>query len=210
MLSRVKMRYSIFVYLSFIILLTACATTSQQPTASKPVKTVIIEPIPKEQIKETANFNILGRIAVQDRSQSSSGSFRWKHWPENDEIILFTPLGQVVAEITKNKQGVRLITSKLEAFYAEDVESLTQEVLGWRLPLSGLRYWVQGFHSPLTQAEKDFNEKDQLIAMRQDGWNIQYGSYTAEQSGRPSLPKRLDLTYENLRLKLAIDEWKAE
>lgn len=204
------MRYSIFAYLFFIVLLTACATAPQQPAVTKPAKTVIVEPVSKEHIKEIAHFNILGRIAVQDRGQSSSGSFRWKHWPGNDEIILFTPLGQVVAEITKNEQGVRLITSKLEAFYAKDVESLTQDALGWRLPLSGLQYWIQALHSPLTQAEKDFNEKDQMIAMRQDGWNIQYGSYTSEQSGRPSLPKRLDLTYENLRLKLAIDEWKID
>jgi outer membrane lipoprotein LolB len=53
----------------------------------------------------------------------------------SDEILLFTPLGQAVAEITKDQEGVRLITSKLEAFYADDVESLTEEMLGWRLPL---------------------------------------------------------------------------
>ena len=203
------MHYRILIYF-FVIVLAGCATTPQQSTAIKPAKTVVIEAAVKEQMIDTARFNILGRIAVQDRSQSSSGSFRWKHWPANDEIILFTPLGQVVAEISRNPQGVRLITSKLEVFYAEDVEGLTQEVLGWRLPLSSLQYWIQGIHSPFTRAEKDFNEKDQVITIRQDGWEIHYGSYTAAQANQPNLPRRLDLTYDSLRIKLIVDEWKAE
>ncbi len=206
------MHYRIMIYF-FVIVLAGCATTPQQSTAIKPAKTVVIEAAVKEQMIDTARFNILGRIAVQDRSQSSSGSFRWKHWPANDEIILFTPLGQVVAEISRNPQGVRLITSKLEAFYAEDVEGLTQEVLGWRLPLSSLQYWIQGIHSPFTRAEKDFNEKDQVMTIRQDGWEIHYGSYTAAQANQPNqpnLPRRLDLTYDSLRIKLIVDEWKAE
>lgn len=203
------MHYRILIYF-FVIVLAGCATTPQQSTVIKPAKTVIIEADVEEQKIDTARFNILGRIAVQDRSQSSSGSFRWKHWPANDEIILFTPLGQVVAEISRNPQGVRLITSKLEAFYAEDVEGLTQEVLGWRLPLSNLQYWIQGVHSPFTQAEKDFNEKDQVITIRQDGWEIHYSSYTAAQANQPNLPRRLDLTYDSLRIKLIVDEWKAE
>ncbi|GKS68371.1 outer membrane lipoprotein LolB [Nitrosomonas sp. PY1] len=192
------------------MILAGCATKPQQSTVIKPVKTVVIEAAAKEQTVDTDHFNILGRIAVQDRNQSSSGSFRWKHWPVNDEIILFTPLGQVVAEISRNPQGVRLITSKLEAFYAEDVEGLTQEVLGWRLPLSNLQYWIQGRHSPLARAEKDFNEKDQVVVIRQDGWEIHYSSYTAAQAGQSELPRRMELTYGSLRIKLIVDEWKAE
>lgn len=192
------------------MILAGCATKPQQSTVIKPVKTVVIEAAAKEQTVDTDYFNILGRIAVQDRNQSSSGSFRWKHWPVNDEIILFTPLGQVVAEISRNPQGVRLITSKLEAFYAEDVEGLTQEVLGWRLPLSNLQYWIQGRHSPLARAEKDFNEKDQVVVIRQDGWEIHYSSYTAAQAGQSELPRRMELTYGSLRIKLIVDEWKAE
>ncbi|WP_279599983.1 lipoprotein insertase outer membrane protein LolB [Nitrosomonas sp. PY1] len=193
-----------------MMILAGCATKPQQSTVIKPVKTVVIEAAAKEQTVDTDHFNILGRIAVQDRNQSSSGSFRWKHWPVNDEIILFTPLGQVVAEISRNPQGVRLITSKLEAFYAEDVEGLTQEVLGWRLPLSNLQYWIQGRHSPLARAEKDFNEKDQVVVIRQDGWEIHYSSYTAAQAGQSELPRRMELTYGSLRIKLIVDEWKAE
>ena len=159
----------------------ACVTLTDQTTAEKSVKTIFTESVAKDQIVPAADFNILGRISIQDQNQRFSGSFRWQHLTGSDEILLFTPLGQAVAEVAKGDDGVRLITSKLEAFYANDVESLTEEVLGWRLPLDGLRYWIQGTHSPATVAQKDLDNKDQVIAIRQDGWKIHYSNYMAPQ-----------------------------
>jgi len=190
--------------------ISGCVTTAHQTTADTVVKTILIEPAVGAQIAPAADFNLLGRISIQSQNQSSSGSFRWQHLVSSDEILLFTPLGQAVAEITKDQEGVRLITSKLEAFYANDVESLTEEILGWRLPLDGLQYWIQGVHSPVTAAEKDLDNKDQVVAIRQDGWKIYYSNYTPAQPNYPSLPRVLYLTYENLKIKLVIDNWKAE
>ncbi len=190
--------------------ISGCVTPTHQTTADTIVRTILIEPAADAQVVPATNFNLLGRISIQNQNQSSSGSFRWQHLASSDEILLFTPLGQAVAEITKNQDGVRLITSKLEAFYANDVESLTEEILGWRLPLNGLQYWIQGIHSPATTAEKDLDNKDQVVAIRQDGWKIHYNNYTPAQLNHPPLPKVLYLIYENLRIKLAIDNWKAE
>ncbi|PXW86892.1 outer membrane lipoprotein LolB [Nitrosomonas sp. Nm84] len=190
--------------------ISGCVTLTDQTTADTTVKTILIEPATGAQAAPATDFNLLGRISIQSPNQSSSGSFRWQHLASSDEILLFTPLGQAVAEITKDQEGVRLITSKLEAFYANDVESLTEEILGWRLPLEGLQYWIQGMHSPVTAAEKDLDNKDQVVAIRQDGWKIYYSNYTPAQLNHPLLPRVLYLTYENLKIKLVIDNWKVE
>jgi outer membrane lipoprotein LolB len=195
---------------SALPLISGCVIPAHQTTADTVVKTIRMEPAAEARILSAADFNLLGRISIQDQKQSFSGSFRWRHSVIDDEILLFTPLGQAVAEITKDQDGVRLITSKLEAFYAEDVESLTEEILGWRLPLNGLQYWIQGIHSPATLAEKDLDNKDQAVAIRQDGWKIHYSSYTSAQLNQPSLPRVLNLTYGNLRIRLVVDDWKAE
>ena len=187
-----------------------CATLAPQAPADSTVKTILTEPVADAQMLPAADFNLLGRISIQDQNQSFSGSFHWQHLAIRDEILLFTPLGQAVAEITKDQDGVRLITSKLEAFYANDAESLTEEVLGWRLPLNGLQYWIQGTHSPATAAEKDINNKDQVIAIRQDGWKIYYSSYTPVQLNQIPLPRVLNLTYANLKIRLVVDDWKVE
>ena len=94
-----------------------------------------------------------------------------------DEILLLNPLGQTLAQIRRMPEGVHLATSEQENYYASDVESLTEQVLGWRLPLMGLQYWVQGLHSPATVAEIDKNPDGRVLAIRQDGWEIGYASY---------------------------------
>ena len=203
--------FGILIHCIFIFPLISGCITTDQTTANTTVKTVFIEPVASAQvIPPAADFNLLGRISIQDQKQRLSGSFRWQHLAISDEILLFTPLGQAVAEITKDQEGVRLINSRLEAFYADDVESLTEEVLGWRLPLNGLQYWIQGIHSPTSAAEKDLDNKDQVVAIRQDGWKIHYSSYTPAQLNQIPLPKILDLIYTNLRIRLVVDDWKVE
>ena len=191
-------------------LISGCITLTHPTAADKAVKTILTEPVDSAQIAPAADFNLLGRLSIQNGNERFSGSFRWQHLTVSDEILLFTPLGQAVAEITKDQEGVRLITAKLEAFYADDVESLTEEVLGWRLPLRGLQYWMQGKHSPLTAAEMDLDDKDQVVVIRQDGWKIQFSSYAPAQSNQTLLPRILDLLYENLKIKLVVDDWKVE
>lgn len=191
-------------------LFSGCATLPSQTKSEAVVTTIITEPAANTQNGSAADFNILGRISIQDEKQSFSGSFRWQHLAISDEILLFTPLGQAVAEITKDDEGVRLITSKLEAFYATDVENLTQEILGWRMPLNGLQYWIQGTHSPITAAEKDLDNKDRIVAIRQDGWHIHYNSFAPAQINSIPLPKVLNLIYQNLRIRLVVDDWKIQ
>ena len=193
-----------------VTLFPGCATLPDQTKADAVVKTILTEPAANTQNGSATDFNILGRISIQDEKQSFSGSFRWQHLATSDEILLFTPLGQAVAEITKDDEGVRLITSKLEAFYAADVESLTQEILGWRMPINGLQYWIQGTHSPVTAAEKDLDSKDRIVAIRQDGWHIHYSSFAPAQINLIPLPKVLNLIYQNLKIRLVVDDWKVE
>lgn len=191
-------------------LFSGCATLPDQTKSDAVIKTISTEAAANTQNVSAADFNILGRISIQDEKQSFSGSFRWQHLTTSDEILLFTPLGQAVAEITKDDEGVRLITSKLEAFYAADVENLTQEILGWRLPLNGLQYWIQGTHSPVTAAEKDLDSQDRIVAIRQDGWHIHYNSFAPAQTNPIPLPKVLNLVYQNLKIRLVVDDWKVE
>lgn len=198
--------------LCVVFVVAGCKTIPTQTPSDTIATTIITDPAVNPISASADNFNILGRISISDKDQSFSGGFRWRHSEKIDEILLFTPLGQAVAEITRDSDGVRLITSKLEAFYAENVEYLTEEVLGWRLPLNGLQYWIQGAHSPITSAEKDLGQNNQLIAIRQDGWSIHYARFVAEKSRPAPMPKLFHLYYDNERLKIRVivDEWNVQ
>ncbi|SFP74774.1 outer membrane lipoprotein LolB [Nitrosomonas cryotolerans] len=194
--------------LCFFSLVGGCAILTPQATI---VTTIVTQPEPDRANTVLANFNLLGRISVRDEKQHFSGRVRWEHTGFNDEILLLSPLGQTVAQIERDLEGVRLTTSEQAIFYAVDVESLTEEILGWRLPLKGLQYWVQGMHSPATASEQDLDVNGRIKTIRQDNWQINYIRYFSVSAVSLDRPRIIELSYnDDLKIKLVVDDWKVE
>ena len=161
---------------------------------------------PSATISAAGLFRLSGRIAVSHNGESFSGSLRWRHDAGEDEIFILSPLGQGVARIVSNAAGASLETSEGRGYRAADVESLTEEVLGWRLPVRGLQYWVTGHPAPDSVAEGDLGENMQFRTLRQDGWRIDYTGYRMVQGSL--LPAKLEVALdERLRVRLVIDDW---
>lgn len=196
----------VFILLPSLILV-GCASTTKSPVVIQTVMTApaiagTVMPVP-------GNFRLTGRISVRDGKQDSAGTIRWQHTRIVDDILLLSPLGQTVARISRGEDGVQLTTAE-QVYRANDAESLTGQVLGWRLPLTGLPYWVQATHSPVTASEKDLDAEGRVVAVRQDGWEIVYLTYFSSPRGRDVRPRIMTLSRENLRIKLVADEWEDE
>jgi len=147
-------------------------------------------------------FELSGRIAVRFRDESSTGNFAWRHGAADDEVLITTPMGQGVARIVRSGDEVTLTDAKGEEHRAADAESLTEQVLGFRLPLAGLADWVRGRTGPGAKARKDGNGR--LAELEQSGWKIEYLDW--QEDGR--LPTRMRLQYPGLELRIAISQWK--
>ncbi|MBU1691149.1 MAG: lipoprotein insertase outer membrane protein LolB [Gammaproteobacteria bacterium] len=161
---------------------------------------------PQADVGTDGLFRLSGRIAVSHNGESFSGSLRWSHAAEEDEIFILSPLGQGVARIVSNSAGASLETSDGQSYRASDVESLTKEVLGWRLPARGLQYWVMGRSAPDSVAESELDDKLQLRGLRQNGWRVDYLGYRMVQG--TLLPAKLEVALdERLRVRLVIDDW---
>ena len=102
----------------------------------------VIPSVPSAQIGNalSANWTLQGRIGIQTGEQSLSGNIRWQHRADTDELLLTSPLGQGVARIERNAEGVILEVPNQPARRAPDAESLTREILGYALPVSGLTW----------------------------------------------------------------------
>jgi len=193
--------------LGILLFLAGCAGPGFR---QEDVTTVIIQPA-SEQIEVAHEpFVLAGRLAVNARKHHFSGGIRWQHTRQNDEIYLFSPLGQIVAEISRDQMGVRLITSEPAVYQAQNAEYLTSQVLGWELPLAGMRFWVQGTHFPGTVAEKDLDKNKRTLAIRQDGWRIVYQNYYPARENMPALPRLLEFSRMDVKMKLIVDQWQGE
>jgi len=148
-------------------------------------------------------FAIVGRVAVRYGAESASGRVSWRHSDATDELMLSTPLGQGIAEITRRDGVYTLVTSQDRRYSATDPERLTEQALGWALPLGGLSDWLQGRAQPGVAADTRYSG-ERLAELRQLGWVIEYADY--DQSGR--LPKRMRLMRGDLDIRLVVDEWQ--
>jgi outer membrane lipoprotein LolB len=146
-------------------------------------------------------FSLVGRVAVRNGDEAASGRIAWRHTDADDDLVISTPLGQGVAEITRRDGVYTLVTTRGERYSAADPERLTQQVLGYALPLGGLPDWVQGRPQRGAAAETRY-EGERLAELRQHGWLIDYSG------GDERPPKRMRLTRGDLDIRLAIDEWQ--
>ncbi len=148
-------------------------------------------------------FQLSGRIAVRYDNQGSSGNIAWRHRAAGDEMLITSPLGQGVARIEREDGIVTVTASDRRVYRAHDAESLTEQVLGFRVPLSGLSDWVRAKPAP-GWAHETRDARGRLSELEQDGWRIYYLAY----GDGSSLPARLRLVYPGLELRLAIDDWQ--
>ena len=149
------------------------------------------------------DFVIEGRFSLRQDEQSHSGRLRWKHAGRSDEVLLASPFGQGVAEIVADARSALLTTSDGKTYSAMDAESLTEQVLGYRLPLSLLADWVRGRLAPESIAERDALGRP--IAMRHEDWRV---DYEYDSDAPDALPGRLFAERVGVfELRLRIDEW---
>lgn len=149
-------------------------------------------------------FELSGRVAVKLDGRGHSARMRWRHQLDSDAIWLYSPVGSTIATLFADREQATLVTSKKETFQSADVQALTRDVLGWDLPLPGLKYWVLGRVDPaLPVDEIEHDEQMRMRRLVQGGWEIGFTAYQDDGS----LPASMVLRFADLRMRLVIDRW---
>jgi len=149
------------------------------------------------------HFEVGGRFALRFRDEAGSGRIAWTHRPQSDDLAILSPIGQGIARIVRKDGLYTLTTADQREHSSPDPDALTEAVLGWRLPLSGLPFWLRGHEAPGSQAEKVRAGDDRVSELRQAGWTIEYLSRHAPSG----LPERLRIRRDDLDLRLVLEEW---
>jgi len=145
-------------------------------------------------------FELSGRVAVSSPRDSGSVRIFWRHAADADELLITSPMGQGLARITREGDRYLLVTGDKREYRAADAESLTDQALGWRLPLSGLPDWVQARASPGRPATVT-GRPGEGLEIRQDGWQVSYEEFRGER------PFRMRMSREDVQLRLVVDRW---
>ena len=151
-------------------------------------------------------FELDGRIAVRYRQDSSTAIIHWQHSPDIDSLALSSPLGQTLVALTRDANGVDLIDSHQQTHHAPNAAELTEQLLGWRLPLENLSYWVVGHVVPGQPYQVQYDAEHGLTQLTQSGWVVTYSRW--QQVAGINLPDKLTLVGQGVEVRLVIGAWK--
>ena len=156
--------------------------------------------LPEPGAPPPGGFELSGRAAISSAKDSGSVRIFWRHSSEADDMLITSPIGQGIARITREGERFRLVTADKTEYRAADAEDLTDQALGWRLPLASLPDWVQG-RASLDRPALVTGRAGEGLEIRQDGWRVAYEEF---REGRPF---RLRLMREGLEIRLVVDRW---
>jgi outer membrane lipoprotein LolB len=75
---------------------------------------------------------------------------------------------------------------------APDIDTLTRQMLGWTLPVGGLREWLQGYATDSNGKPFVASPANDTVITR-DGWKLEYVDWQDDKAAVPK-PKRIDVT----------------
>ena len=163
-----------------------------------------------ESLVSINSFQLNGRIAVQMEKQGFSAVTQWLHAPNQDVMEVFSPFGSKLAAINRTDKNVTLTMPDQKQLQASTVEALTEEALGFKLPLVGLSDWALG--RPSLQGEAptmtQYDEMGRIAKLNQQGWDIEYSDY--QPISNVELPKKILLKSLKLNMKVLVESWQLD
>ena len=161
-------------------------------------------------LQSLPGFSLEARVAAAVGSEGFNVSLAWNQQGERSTLDLRAPLGFGAAHVVNDAQGLQVDAGQGQRYAgASAVDELTRR-LGFEPPLQSLRYWLLGVPDPASVAAETLSADGlSLLAIEQGGWQVQvqdYARYGNTTLGA-SLPRRLSLQRDGVRVKLVIDQW---
>jgi len=128
-----------------------------------------------------------GRFAVTwsepadpPREERASGRFLLRETDGRTQLDVFSPFGQTLARAVASPSGAVLETSDGARHEAPSAEALTEQVLGWRVPVGRLADWLRG--GPRGSAPP--------ASFQDGGWSV-----SVDEADTDERPRRLTLRW---------------
>jgi outer membrane lipoprotein LolB len=164
-------------------------------------------PAERAALQALDRWSLDGRIAVAAGEDGFTGGFDWVQSGEQADVELSGPMGGSAVKIRIQGDRVDVIAHGQGAT-AEDSQALLARYFGpdRALPAAEMRYWLLGVPAPHAPAEETLGADRRLAALAQAGWEVRFDRY--QGIGRLSLPARLEMTTEGLRLRVVVSDWR--
>lgn len=150
----------------------------------------------------TAHMSLIG-VTEQQKFKTR---VVWEQQSDQYQIKLRDFIGRTIAVIDGSATGVVAKTSKGKRYQGSDAEALINELFGIRIPVTGMRYWLQGLPQPNNKVEQLTLTDDGLAEnIHQQGWHITYPNYLDNVPYK--MPSDVLLAFDELELTVNVSQW---
>lgn len=160
----------------------------------------------RQDLSKFSHWTIHGRISIRADEDAWHAAIIWKQQPRQFDIRFIAPLGSGNVQLVGDGQMVVLHSPEQKALVDTDAENLLYRHLGWRVPLSGIRYWAIGLPEPEIPAKQTLDDQGRLASLLQSGWDIDFRRY--RRVGKTWLPDKIFMKNQQLDVRLVIDRWE--
>jgi outer membrane lipoprotein LolB len=191
--------------LAVALQLGSCATTPELiPLESSDTASSWV--LRQDALNQLSQWALDGRLAVSADGQGWYAGLDWRQTGAAYHLELRGPLGQGRLWIDGDAGGVAVVAGDGTVNRGPSAEQLLASAYGWRLPISGLRYWVRGLPDPDTAINQlSLDPLGRLERLHQAGWRIAYSAY--QDLAGVDLPGKITIDGHGLSLRLVVDEW---
>ncbi|MDI5889699.1 lipoprotein insertase outer membrane protein LolB [Halomonas rhizosphaerae] len=158
-----------------------------------------------ERLAELDTWVLVGKAGLRTPEDSTSANLDWSQHPHYYRLLISGPFGSGRSTL-EGREGRFSLTTAEGRFEAETPEALMEEQLGWSLPVSALSDWIRGLPADDTPHRLEEDELGFPLRLEQDGWEIEYRDW--ERVADLWLPRRLVMAYDDLRVTLAVTDWR--
>lgn len=199
-----------------LLVLAGCTTVGTQ---KRPAPDVAYTVSPAAERAEAARVQALraqpdwafqGRVAVSRGREGGSGRIDWDQRGDAYEVQLSAPVTRQSWRLHGDAVDGSGRLDGLQGGPREgaDAQAVLREATGWDIPVGQLPDWARGLVQPGhgdSHLERDAEGRPRRL--QQDGWTVQYLEWLAPQEGRQALPRRIEASRGDARVRLVIDQW---
>ena len=162
-------------------------------------------------LEAVSAWEMRGRLTVDTGERAVQGRFNWRQDADALELVVRNPLGAGILRV-EGPPDAMTVTARGETRTLTDPETELSELVGWWLPVASLRDWLLGFPDRNFRADTVAGADGTLASLEQRLWRVDYPAYglaaTSGTGNQVLVPRRIDMSYGALTLKLTIDDWE--
>jgi outer membrane lipoprotein LolB len=150
---------------------------------------------------------IKGRAAIVQGKDGWNAGMNWRQTGNNYQINLTGPFSQGGVVLTGNKEQVTLFLGDGQKISSTSPESLLQENMNLKMPVSALRDWIRGLpYQKQKVDEVKFDVEGRIVFLKQQDWEVEVLRYVPFE--QLEMPAKIFIKHPDLSVKLIIQDWE--